>query len=112
VKLDRKIRKAQRRLSRRQKDSKRRERKRLRVARLKAKLRDIRKDFLHKLSTKVVNENQAIALEDLNVSGLLKNRKLSRAISQAGWREFRTMCEAKSDKFGREESCHQSMGTN
>lgn len=111
-KLDRKIRKAQRRLSRRQKDSKRRERKRLRVARLKAKLRDIRKDFLHKLSTKVVNENQAIALEDLNVSGLLKNRKLSRAISQAGWREFRTMCEAKSDKFGREESCHQSMGTN
>lgn len=111
-KLDRKIRKAQRRLSRRQKDSKRRERKRLRVARLKAKLRDIRKDFLHKLSTKVVNENQAIALEDLNVSGLLKNRKLSRAISQGGWREFRTMCEAKSDKFGREESCHQSMGTN
>ncbi|MDP8966474.1 MAG: transposase, partial [Cyanobacteriota bacterium] len=101
-KLDRKIRKAQRRLSRRQKDSKRRERKRLRVARLKAKLRDIRKDFLHKLSTKVVNENQAIALEDLNVSGLLKNRKLSRAISQAGWREFRTMCEAKSNKFGRE----------
>ena len=47
-------------------------------------------------------QNQVIALEDLNVSGLLKNRKLSRAISQAGWREFRTMCEAKSDKFGRE----------
>lgn len=75
---------------------------RLRVAKLKAKLRDIRKDFLHKLSTKVVNENQVVALEDLNVSGLTQNRKLSRAISKLGWREFRTMCEAKSEKFGRE----------
>jgi putative transposase len=75
---------------------------RLKVARLKAKLRDTRKDFLHKLSTKVVNENQVIALENLNVSGVLKDRCLSRAISQAGWREFRTMCEAKSDKFSRE----------
>jgi putative transposase len=101
-KLDRKIRRSQRKLSRRSKTSKRRERMRLKVAKLKAKLRDIRKDFLHKLSTKVINENQVIALEDLNVSGLLKNRKLSRAISSAGWREFRTMCESKSEKFGRE----------
>jgi putative transposase len=100
--LDRKIRRSQRKLSRRQKNSKRREGMRFKVAKLKAKLRDTRKDFLHKLSTKVVNENQVIALEDLNVSGLLKNRCLSRAISQAGWREFRTMCEAKSDKFSRE----------
>ncbi len=100
--LDRRTRKAQRKLSRRSRTSKRRERMRYRVAKLKAKLRDTRKDFLHKLSTKVVNENQVIALEDLNVSGLLKNRKLSRAISSAGWREFRTMCEAKSEKFGRE----------
>ena len=111
-KLDRKIRRSQRKLSRRSKTSKRRERMRLKVAKLKAKLRDIRKDFLHKLSTKVINENQVIALEDLNVSGLLKNRKLSRAISSAGWREFRTMCESKSEKFGREASCHQQMGTN
>jgi putative transposase len=102
LKLDRKIRRSQRKLSRRSKVSKRRERMRLKVAKLKARLRDTRKDFLHKLSTKVINENQVIALEDLNVSGLLKNRKLSRAISQAGWREFRTMCEAKSEKFGRE----------
>jgi len=98
-KLDRKIRRSQRKLSRRSKTSKRRERMRLKVAKLKAKLRDIRKDFLHKLSTKVINENQVIALEDLNVSGLLKNRKLSRAISSAGWREFRTMCESKSEKW-------------
>jgi putative transposase len=100
--LDRKIRRSQRKLSRRQKQSKRRERMRRRVAHLKAKLRDIRKDFLHKLSTKVVNENQVIVLEDLNVSGMLKNRCLSRAISQAGWREFRNLCEAKSARQGRE----------
>jgi len=100
--LDRKIRGSQRRLARRQKNSKRRKRMRLRVAKLEARRRDTRKDFLHKLSTKVVHENQVIALEDLNVSGMLKNRCLSRSISQAGWREFRTMCEAKSDKFGRE----------
>ncbi|NJM63965.1 MAG: IS200/IS605 family element transposase accessory protein TnpB, partial [Oscillatoriales cyanobacterium RU_3_3] len=63
---------------------------------------DTRKDFLQKLSTKIVNENQVIVLEDLNVSGMLKNRKLSRAISQQGWYEFRVLCEAKSEKLSRE----------
>jgi putative transposase len=100
--LNRKIRRSQRRLSRRQKGSNRLTSMRLRIAKLKAKLRDTRKDFLHKLSTKVVHENQVVALEDLNVAGMVKNRRLSRAISQAGWREFRTMCDAKSSKFGRE----------
>jgi putative transposase len=57
---------------------------------------------LHKLSTKIVNENQVIVLEDLNVSGMVKNRKLARAISQQGWYEFRTLCEGKSEKLGRE----------
>ena len=87
--LERKIRKAQRKLSRRKKGSARREIIRLKVAKLKAKQADKRKDFLHKLSTKVVSENQTIALEDLGVSGMLKNRRLSKAISQAGWRDFR-----------------------
>ncbi|BAZ65966.1 transposase [Fischerella sp. NIES-4106] len=61
-----------------------------------------RKDFLHKLSTKVVSENQAIILEDLNVSGMVKNRKLARVISLQGWREFRVLCEAKSEKLNRD----------
>jgi len=100
--IERKIRKAQCKLSRRKKGSKRREVMRLRVAKLKAQQADTRKDFLHKLSTIVISENQTIALEDLNVAGMLKNRCLSRAIASAGWREFRTMCEAKSNKFGRE----------
>ncbi|MEG4290116.1 transposase [Microcoleus sp. C2C3] len=100
--LDRKIRKFQRKLARQPKDSKRREITRLKIAKLHNRIADTRKDFLHKLSTKIVNENQVIVLEDLNVSGMVKNRKLSRAISQQGWREFRTLCEAKSEKFGRE----------
>lgn len=100
--LERKIKQAQRKLSRRKKGSKRREVMRIQVAKLKAKQADKRKDFLHKLSTKVISENKTVALEDLGVSGMLKNRCLSRAISQAGWREFRTMCEAKSNKFERE----------
>ena len=68
--LDRKIRRTTRKFSRTIKGSKRRELLRIRVAKLKAKQRDIRKDFLHKLSTKVVIENQVIALEDLNFYSL------------------------------------------
>lgn len=102
TRLDRKVRKLQKKLARQQKDSKRRNQTRVRIAKKHNQLADTRKDFLHKLSTKVVSENQTIVLEDLNVSGLVKNRKLSRAISLQGWREFRTFCEAKSEKFGRD----------
>jgi putative transposase len=100
-KLNRKIRNNQKKLARQQKDSKRRNRTRIKIAKLYNKIADTRKDFLHKLSTKIVNENQVIVLEDLNVSGMLKNRKLARAISLQGWREFRVLCEAKSEKLGR-----------
>jgi putative transposase len=99
--LDRRVRKLQRRLARQQKDSKRRNRTRIQIAKLHSQITDTRKDFLHKLSTKVVSENQTIVLEDLNVSGMVKNRKLSRVISQQGWREFRVLVEAKSEKHGR-----------
>jgi putative transposase len=101
-KLDRKVRKLQRKLARQPKDSKRRNVTRIKIAKLHNRIADTRKDFLHKLSTKIVNENQVIIWEDLNVSGMVKNRKLARVISQQGWREFRTLCEAKSEKFGRE----------
>ena len=57
----------------------------LKLAKLHAKIKDSRTDFLHKLTTRLVSENQALAIEDLNVSGLVKNRKLSRAVSDAGW---------------------------
>lgn len=99
--LDRKIRKLQKKLARQPKDSKRRNKTRIQIAKLHNQIADTRKDFLHKLSTKVVSENQTIVLEDLNVLGLLKNRRLARSISLQGWSEFRTLCEAKSQKLGR-----------
>jgi putative transposase len=77
-------------LARRVKGSHRWERTRLRIAKLHSRIVDMRTDFLHKLSTKVTIENQVVALEDLNVSGLLKNRKLSKAISR-----LRALCEGK-----------------
>ena len=101
-KLERKIRRTQRRLTKREKGSRRREKTRIKLAKLKAKQAAIRKDFLDKLSTRLIRENQIISLEDLLVSGMVKNRKLSRAISQAGWRMFRDMCEAKANKYGRD----------
>ena len=100
-KADRKIRQLQKKLARQQKGSNRRHKTRLQIAKRHNRIGDTRKDFLHKLSTKVVRENQTIILEDLNVSGLVKNRRLARTISLQGWREFRTLCEAKSQKFGR-----------
>jgi putative transposase len=107
-KLDRKIRKLwlrhasyQKKLARQPKDSQRRNKTRIQIAKLHNEIADTRKDFLHKLSTKIVSENEVIVLEDLNVSGMVENRKLARAISLQGWREFRTLCEAKSQKFGR-----------
>ena len=99
--LGKRLRRKQKQLARQVKGSKRREVTRLQIAKLHNQISDTRKDFLHKLSTKVVSENQTIVLEDLNVSGMVKNRKLSRAISLQGWREFRELVKAKSEKFGR-----------
>ncbi|MCG5057076.1 MAG: transposase [Limnoraphis sp. WC205] len=96
------LRKLSRNLSRKQKGSKRYERARVRKAKLYAQMKDTRKDFLHKLSTRIIIENQVIVLEDLNVSGMVKNRKLSKAISDLGWRQFRTLLEGKAEKYGRE----------
>ena len=101
-KMLRKIKLANRRLAKAKKDSSRREKRKLRLAKLHAKVKDQRTDFLHKLTTRLVRENQALAIEDLNVAGMVKNRKLSRAISDAGWAKFKTMLSAKCDKYGRD----------
>ncbi|WP_368667616.1 RNA-guided endonuclease InsQ/TnpB family protein [Synechocystis sp. LEGE 06083] len=74
----------------------------LRVAKVHAKVKDTRTDFLHKLSTRLIRENQTVILEDLNTVGMMKNRRLSRAISDLGWRSFRTMLEAKAEMYGRD----------
>ncbi|NEQ71626.1 MAG: IS200/IS605 family element transposase accessory protein TnpB [Okeania sp. SIO2C9] len=97
-----KYRKLSKSLSHKTKGSKRYEKARARVAKFHSKLKDTRTDFLHKLSTEIIRENQTVVLEDLNVSGIVKNRKLSRAISDLGWRTFRTFIEGKAEKYGRE----------
>jgi putative transposase len=75
---------------------------RIKVARQYEKISNIRKDFHHKLSTRIINENQVIVLEDLNVSGMVRNRKLARVISQQGWSQFVTFLKYKSVMYGRE----------
>lgn len=98
-KIERKIERLQRRFSKTLKGGSRRELLCLRIAKLHCRLADKRKDFLHKLSTKLVSENRIVVLEDLNVSGMVKNHKLARAISRQGWSTFRTMCETKTSQY-------------
>ena len=86
----------------RKKGVKNKEKARIKVARQYEKISNIRQDFHHKLSTRIINENQVIVLEDLNVSGMVRNRKLARAISQQGWSQFVTFLKYKGTLYGRE----------
>ena len=97
----RKLRKAQKALSRKVKGSNNRDKARLKVAKVHAEISDARQDFLHKLTTRLVRENQTIAVEDLVVKNMVKNRKLSQAISDASWGELVRQLEYKSGWYGR-----------
>jgi putative transposase len=93
---------AQRRLARKAKGSANRAKARLKVARAHARIADRRRDFLHKLTTRLVRDNQAVVIEDLNVRGMLGNHRLARAISGAAWGDLRAMLEYKCDWYGRD----------
>lgn len=95
------LKRKQQKLSRKQKGSNRRAKARRIVARVHERIANTRKDFQHKLSRKLVNENQVIIVEGLAVKNLVKNHNLAKAISDCGWSSFTTMLKYKAEKDGK-----------
>ena len=96
------LRRRQKSISRKRKGSKNRQKQRIKVARLHSRIRDKRHDFLHKLSSQIVNENQVIAVESLQVKNMIKNKHLSRAIADVSWGTFLRFLEYKCHWYGKE----------
>ena len=91
----------QRRLARKATGSANRDKARGKVAQVHGRIADRRRDFLHKLSTRIIRENQTVIIEDLGIRSMVRNRHMARAISDASWAELRRQLEYKADWYGR-----------
>jgi len=101
VKAQKNLKRKQQKLSHKVKGSHRRNKARLRVAKAHERVANARKDYLHKLSHRLVSENQVIAVEDLQVKGMMKNHCLAKAIGDVGWGAFTGMLKYKAEQAGK-----------
>jgi len=101
LKAQKNLKRKQQKLSRKVKGSNTRNKARLLVAKVHERITNARTDYLHKLSRRLVDENQIIAVEDLHVKGMMKNHSLARSVGDAGWGTFASMLKYKAERAGK-----------